>query len=192
MSSTLEKLTSSKRDDHETPEWLFDYLDKIFHFDMDVCASQENAKCKRFLTKSNDFLGSDLLMYCPLNCFWMNPPYGKPEHPCKPNCKKKKCIERGHCISEYIPGKIDFVRHAHEQSKTVPGVMLLKNDPTTEWGKYFWKAEYVLFLNKRIRFLIDGKEQTGAPHSSVVCIFGRGLSKKEIEYLSAIGKVKGF
>lgn len=42
---------SSKSDLWETPHYLFDKLDRKFHFDVDVCAIEENAKCKKFYTK---------------------------------------------------------------------------------------------------------------------------------------------
>lgn len=48
---------SSKSDLWETPHYLFDKLDRKFHFDVDVCAIEENAKCKKFYTKKMmDFL----------------------------------------------------------------------------------------------------------------------------------------
>ena len=31
-----------------TPQWLFDELDKEFHFTLDACAQPFNAKCKKF------------------------------------------------------------------------------------------------------------------------------------------------
>lgn len=47
---------SSKTDLWETPQGLFDELDAEFHFDLDVCASPENAKCKRYYTPEMDGL----------------------------------------------------------------------------------------------------------------------------------------
>lgn len=44
-----------------TPEWatpqdFFDKLDEEFHFDLDVCATPENAKCGKYFTKDDDGL----------------------------------------------------------------------------------------------------------------------------------------
>ena len=44
-----------------TPEWatpqdFFNNLDAEFHFDLDVCATSENAKCKKYFTKDDDGL----------------------------------------------------------------------------------------------------------------------------------------
>lgn len=40
----------------ETPQDFFDFMNKIFRFDLDVCALPENAKCKRFYTPEDDGL----------------------------------------------------------------------------------------------------------------------------------------
>lgn len=44
---------SSKTDLWETPQNLFDKYDTIYHFETDVCALPENAKCKRFFPPRN-------------------------------------------------------------------------------------------------------------------------------------------
>lgn len=60
----------SRGSDWSTPQELFDELDKEFHFDLDVCASDWNAKCKNYLSENS----LDLPWR---NRNWMNPPYGK-------------------------------------------------------------------------------------------------------------------
>lgn len=49
-------LFSSNTDMWSTPQDFFDKLDAEFHFDLDVCATPENAKCSRFFTKEKDGL----------------------------------------------------------------------------------------------------------------------------------------
>ena len=56
----------------ETPQALFDELDREFHFETDVCALPENAKCKRFFTPEMDGLKQEWTGVC-----WCNPPYGR-------------------------------------------------------------------------------------------------------------------
>ena len=56
----------------ETPKELFEKLNKEFNFDVDVCATKENAKCKKFYTPEENGLQQDWTGTC-----WMNPPYGK-------------------------------------------------------------------------------------------------------------------
>lgn len=67
-----ESLYSSKTDMWETPQELFDELDKEFHFDLDVCAISENAKCHAFYTPEQDGLIQPWYGTC-----WCNPPYGR-------------------------------------------------------------------------------------------------------------------
>lgn len=63
---------SSKTCEWETPQWLFDKLDGTYHFDLDVCARPENAKCGRYYTPEQDGLAQNWEGVC-----WMNPPYGR-------------------------------------------------------------------------------------------------------------------
>ena len=55
-----------------TPQELFDRLNAQYHFETDVCATAENAKCGKFYTKEQDGLKQEWRGVC-----WMNPPYGK-------------------------------------------------------------------------------------------------------------------
>lgn len=63
----------SKTDDWETPQAVFDALDKEFNLAVDVCATAENAKLPTYFTKEEDGLSKD---WEDLSC-WMNPPYGR-------------------------------------------------------------------------------------------------------------------
>lgn len=64
---------SSATDMWATPHGFFNSLDLEFRFNLDVCATPENAKCGRFFTKEQDGLKQD---WGGATC-WMNPPYGK-------------------------------------------------------------------------------------------------------------------
>jgi site-specific DNA-methyltransferase (adenine-specific) len=66
-------LFSSSTDDWPTPQWLFDALHAEFSFDLDPCASKENAKCARFFTREDDGLRQDWGR----QTVFMNPPYGR-------------------------------------------------------------------------------------------------------------------
>ena len=65
-------LFSSKSVVWETPQDLFDKLNAEFHFDLDVCALPENAKCEKYYTPEDDGLLQPWNGVC-----WCNPPYGK-------------------------------------------------------------------------------------------------------------------
>ena len=63
---------TKESDEFGTPQWLFDALDSVYHFDLDVCANAQNAKCRRYFTVEDDAL----LQKWTGNC-WMNPPYNR-------------------------------------------------------------------------------------------------------------------
>ena len=63
---------SSKSDEWETPDELFDDLNEEFEFDLDVCANKRNAKCKLYYTEEDNAL---VLPWDGVS--YMNPPYGR-------------------------------------------------------------------------------------------------------------------
>ena len=66
---------TSNTDMWETPQALFDELDKEFHFTLDVCAVPENAKCERYFTPAQNGLKQD--WNTGGGTIYMNPPYGR-------------------------------------------------------------------------------------------------------------------
>ena len=63
---------SSASDLHATPQDFFDKLNVEFGFDVDVCATSDNAKCETYFTKNDDGLSQTWN-----GVIWMNPPYGR-------------------------------------------------------------------------------------------------------------------
>jgi DNA N-6-adenine-methyltransferase (Dam). len=68
----LKGLMTSNTPEWSTPDWLFMALDVEFQFDLDACATAENAKCKRYFTSNDD--GLDQAWTGNVFC---NPPYGR-------------------------------------------------------------------------------------------------------------------
>jgi site-specific DNA-methyltransferase (adenine-specific) len=66
-------LFSSRSEEWETPDSIFNPLYDEFHFTLDVCATPENAKCLKYFTKKENGLIQDWGD----NVCWMNPSYGK-------------------------------------------------------------------------------------------------------------------
>jgi phage N-6-adenine-methyltransferase len=126
-------LRAAKGDPHavhyssETPEWstpqdLFDALHAEFKFTLDVCATKELAKCKRFFSPEQDGLGQKWSGVC-----WMNPPYGAE-----------------------IPAWIEKASAAADDGATVVCLVPARTD-TAWWWDYISFAE-VRFLRGRLRF----------------------------------------
>jgi len=65
-------LFTSAKDYYETPQALFDQLDKEFHFTLDCCARDDNAKLNNYISPDQDSLTKPWS-----GNVWMNPPYGK-------------------------------------------------------------------------------------------------------------------
>lgn len=102
-------------DEWQTPDWLFKELDEEFNFDIDLCATAENNKCRYYFSDYllNVIEGPVRGMSPPFegSCCFMNPPYSNP----KP-----------------------FIEKAWEDSKHCKIVCLVKCDPSTRWWATFW------------------------------------------------------
>ena len=116
-------LYTSDRSDWATPAHFFHALDAIYHFDLDVCASENNHKCSTYFDKEIDGLQQSWGNHI---CF-MNPPYGR---------------EIG-----------AWVCKAHEESrKGATVVALLPCRTDTNWWKHVMKADELYFVHKRLHF----------------------------------------
>lgn len=138
---------SSEKSDWETPRWLFDALNRDFQFDLDVCATQENAKCLQYFGLPNDALRLD---WGWATACWMNPPYG-----------------RG--IGQWVRKAYDSV-----QDNVNLIVCLLPARTDTRWfHEYVMKAAEVRFIKGRVKFV--GAE-SNAPFPSMVVVFRPGMN----------------
>lgn len=177
-----EALFSSDKQNWETPQDLFDFLDAIFKFDLDVCADANNSKCEAYL--DNCFIED-----WPGRVCWMNPPYGNSILPCADpsSCKKKRCLEEGKHVEEYIPGIADFVNKALvESQKECQVVTLVPSRTDTKWFQTMWKANIIVFIKGRLKF---GNSKSCAPFPSAIGIFGYSITSQQIAQLSILGKV---
>jgi len=135
---------SSATPEWSTPQDLFDELDKEFHFELDVCAAAENAKCKKFYTKEDNGLEKPWMGE---RC-WMNPPYGRE-------------------ISKWIK-KAYFSTQERNHGFVV---CLLPARTDTKWFHlYIYKKRNVeiRFLKGRLKF---GDCKNSAPFPSMLVIF---------------------
>lgn len=180
-------LFSSASAEWETPQNVFDYLNKIYKFQLDVCATDENHKCSAYFTKEND--GLSYAWHKVAERAFMNPVYGNAETPCKPNCTKKKCIKRGFHIDKYVPGIEDWMRKAFIEAmegKMLVGCLIpARTDAISWWHPYCMKANEIWLIAGRLSFVnrtlpswkADGSfKASPAPFPSAIVIFD-GLNR---------------
>ena len=130
---------ASGSDDWETPQEFFEEIDRIFHFDLDVCATSANAKCERYFTKAENGLSKAWIGIC-----WMNPPYGR-EISLWVRKAYKSSLENGAVIVCLLPARTD----------------------TRWWHNYVIAyAQSVEFIKGRLRF--SGKGPAPFPSALVV------------------------
>lgn len=154
---------------YETPQDIFEHWNRIFNFDLDVCALAATAKIKNFISPEQDTFKTP---WAKKN--WMNPPYGKPERPCSIDCKRKTCKDRGYHVDKYIPGIPDFVKRAFEESKLGKLVVaLLPVSPSTDWWQTYVKAaDHVFLYPHRINFLRGRVIVKGVSFDPCIVIWG--------------------
>lgn len=162
-------LTKSAMYTSNTDEWATDplfyaLLDRYFNFNLDPCATHENHKCDKYFTRAEDGLAQSWEGHR----VYMNPPYGEPEYPCKKKCVKKKCQKRGYHIDKYEPGVIDWMKKAYEESKKGTLIVcLVPTRPDTKWWNYARKADYIVQLPGRLKF-VGAKDSAPFPSALVV------------------------
>ena len=114
---------SSKDLTWETPQQLFNQLDKEFNFTLDVCALPETTKCQKYFTPQINGLKQEWSGTC-----WMNPPYGK---------------EIG----------IWLEKAYNESLKGVTVVCLIPSRTDTKyWHDYCMRADEIRFIKGRLKF----------------------------------------
>lgn len=95
-------LMGSETVEWETPDDLFNVLDREFNFNLDVCASSGMQKCARYFTPETDGLKQD---WSGQRC-WMNPPYGAE---IKKWVKKASQIDGGGVVVGLLPNRTDTI-----------------------------------------------------------------------------------
>ena len=116
-------LFSSKSDEWSTPQTLFDTLNEEFHFTLDPCATDENAKCKMYYTIFENGLEKSWTGHC----VFCNPPYSQ--------------------IQKWVK------KSAEEARKGATVVMLIPSRTDTRWfHDYIYNKAEIRFIKGRVRF----------------------------------------
>ena len=132
-------LFSSRTEEWETPQYVYDKLNEEFNFDIDVCATSKNAKAPFYYTKDTDGLKQD---WCPYQTCFMNPPYGK---------------EIG-----------KWMEKAYRESATCTVVCLVHARTDTRWWHdWAMKASEIRFIKGRLKFG-HGKQSAPFPSCIII------------------------
>ena len=129
----------SETNEWSTPQYLFDELNYEFNFTLDPCATDDNAKCKKYYIIEDDGLKQDWSN----EIVFMNPPYGREIK----HWIKKAYLEslKGATIVCLIPSRTD----------------------TSYWHDYIFGKSEIRFIKGRIKFG-DSKNSAPFPSAIVI------------------------
>lgn len=156
----LEVLFSSKKQDWTTPQYVFDWLNKLFNFDLDAAADSENALCRRFFTEEDDALKQEWVaktVYC-------NPPYTR--------FLQDKFILKG------------FEQWKKQNCETVVFLIPARVDKKVWYEVIGPCAKKIWFIKGRLRF---GNSKDSAPFPSAIVIFSNQYFEGErVEWIDLL------
>ncbi len=165
-----------------TPDWLFAYLNKRFHFTLDPCADATNHKCKRYYTETDNGLFQDWFN----ERIYLNPPYGN--ELCKWVAKSAETQpDSWNNFSRFLP----FIKR-HRSHQTIVVAVIPARTCTIYFHEHIFDNPnaHISFLRGRIAFidpvtLVADRE---APAPAVIVVFGpserilpRTLTVKEMK-----------
>ena len=137
---------TSNKDDWETPQSLFDELDKTYHFGVDVASTDANAKCDVHFTVEDDGLSQEWDGH---GVVWCNPPYGR---------VSPKWIEK---MAKEAAGGVRIV------------ALLPARTDTKAFHDHIYKKQNVRieFIRGRLKFEVNGIAGQSAPFPSMLVFF---------------------
>lgn len=138
---------SSKKQDWETPQHLFDRLNNVHNFTLDAAATPNNAKVSNYYTEEDNALDKDWQ-----GRVFVNPPYGREIKQWVKKAHDESLKKHNECVVMIIPARTD----------------------TSYWHDYIFHKANIDFLRGRLKFEVDGKPKAPAPFPSAVITFRKG------------------
>lgn len=160
---------SYDKDSLRTPQYLFNWLNECYQFDVDVAASDEHHLVDKYFTKENSALTAD--QWCHIRGFaFCNPPYSKGNI----EAFLEKAIEQR---NEHGITTVFVIPEFNGEARTR---VILK------------EAARVIHFNQRVNFIhpITGKEVKGNSRGTMIAIIdnGYGIARHTYQDLSTIKK----
>lgn len=147
------------KDHYETPPWLFNPLNDLFSFDIDLCASKDNALVPEYFDEERDSLKQCWSAHA--THAFCNPPFSKEGRKDEFIAKAAKESRDGVTTVMVLPSKVDTVAF-HERI-------------------YRQSMVTVEFLRGRPRFYYRGKQTKGVGRTGImVVVFWGGRFAKLI------------
>lgn len=147
-----ELMFSSKSNEWETPQYVFDELDAEFHFTLDPCATPENAKCSRYFTLKED----GLIQSWEGETVFCNPPYGR---------ELPHWIKKGY-------------EEAQKPDTTVVMLIPARTD-TKAFHEYILEKSEIRFIKGRLKF--NGHKHNAPFPSMIVVLNGSAVGRERRE-----------
>lgn len=144
---------SSKSNEWETPSHVFDYYNRVYRFELDVAATDENHLCENYFTKETNALVSNFHTY---KNVWMNPPYGRD-------------------MSKFIKKAYDEYNKTDSNIQNMVWLIPARTD-TKAWHEYVMKSSEIHFIRGRLKFVnktLDDISPNSAPFPSCIVVFQR-------------------
>ncbi len=161
---------SSRSDEWETPQDLFDNLDNVFNFTLDPCATNTNYKCNKYYTIKDNGLSKSWAG----EMVFVNPPYGN----------KLK----------------EWVKKCYQESKHADIVLLMpaRTDTRYQHDYIFKYAKAICYIKGRLKFenrllpswKADGSHKlSSAPFPSQIVVFADNITNEQEKVLDSLGKL---
>ena len=138
------------RDSWETPPDFWEWVDGIFHFNLDACATYHNRKCEHHCSYVNETYNGLTSEWGRIaSSVWVNPGYSN------------------------ITPWLEKAYQETQEHENMTACVLIHSAYGTRWfKKYFSLAYEVWLLNPRIQFIAPkGIKQTSNPRDSMLFIF---------------------
>lgn len=149
------KMNTKGNDNFRTPDFIFEQLDNIFNFELDVAADSSNAKCSMFFSESDNALK---LCWGGVRCF-CNPPFSQ----------KAAFIKKAH--DEVLNGNCPICVM----------VLPLNSMDTKAFHQYIQNKFIYEVLEGRISFIdpTTNKPKSGNNSGTVIVYFKKKISTKD-------------
>jgi phage N-6-adenine-methyltransferase len=152
-----------------TPQYIFDWLNSRFDFDLDLCASDNNHKVAEYFTLKDNALLIDWSKWAEAAALDITIPLKKQYS--------------GFCNPPYGRGEIAplIEKAVVEASKGFESVFLVPNTIEAAWADIDNAAEVIFITNGRLSFVhpLTGDPVAGNPKGSMILVYNlKGLKAK--------------